>query len=225
MKKALYLLYPSIPLVAFIIWTILVKTIDVQYINDIGFLGFYDLNMKFIDSIYSVNMSLFSKLSDVLLYLSFATVIPFTVIGIMQLVKRKSLSKVDPILYFMLGGYVLAVFLYFVLDIAKINFSPDSIPGNLKPSYPSTHVFIFITFLSINAFGLFYYVKTSNLAFICIISGLFLLIIGQVVFRSLSGHHYLTDIFGGVILATFVFALFYALFSMYSNKTNEEDNN
>ena len=228
MKKLVYLLYPSIPLVVFIIWTILVKTIDVHYIENIGFLGFFDFNLNFNNFVVTLNTSLFSKLSDVLLILSLATIVPFAVLGVIQLVKRKSLLKVDSILYFMLAGYVLAVFLYVVLDIAKINFSPTSTPEKLKPSYPSSHVFATIAFLSINTLGLFHYVKMRNSLSLCVFIGLILLCSAQIVFRAFSGEHYLTDIIGGVILSIFVFNFVYCIYNLYlekSEENNEENNN
>ena len=100
MKKIQYSLIFIVPLVLFIIWTILVKTVDVYYIDQIGYLGFYDLNTTLNTKIQALNTGLFDKLTDVLLILSIASVLPFAVLGVIQLIKRKSLKAVDKIIYF-----------------------------------------------------------------------------------------------------------------------------
>ena len=194
MKKLLYLVVPSIALIIFIIWTVLVKIVDVTYIQDIGFLGFYHFNTEVNDFVVTLNNSLFHKVTNVLLILALVSIIPFAVIGVVQLVKRKSLKKVDIILYELLGGYVAIAFLYFIFEIVKINFSPLSTAEELKASYPSSHVFITISVLLINFVGLLHYVKMPKFAVIacgCVVLALCVL---AVIFRLFSGHHYFTDI-------------------------------
>lgn len=223
MKKLQYLIFPAISLVAFTIWTILVKTIDVRYIDQIGFLGFYNLNTSINEMVQTQNMSLFDKLSDVLLYLSLLTIVPFAVLGIVQLVKRKSLFKVDAILYLMLVAYALALFLYFVCDIAKINFSPLSTPEKLKASYPSSHVFSFMTYLAINLYGLFHYLKLNKLLKYGSISLYAILCVVQIVFRLFSGNHYFTDIIGSLFLSCFVFFTFIFLVKVSKVEENKDE--
>ena len=224
MKKIKYLLLTSIPLVVFIIWTILVKTIDVQYIDQIGFLGFYQLNTSVNDFVKGLNNQLFKRISDILLYFSIVCVAPVPIIGIIQAIKRKSIFKINPIIYFMLLGYLFVVIMYVVFEIVKINFSPLSTPEELKASYPSTHVFVCISFLAINAYATLHYIRLAKpLSFV--VMGLFAaLSIGQVICRMFSGHHYLTDIIGGVLLPIFIFAAFYSLFNIYlDNKEQKEE--
>ena len=55
MKKLQYLLAPSILLAAFVIWTVLVKVVDIHYIGAAGFLGFYSLNTQINDFVQSMN--------------------------------------------------------------------------------------------------------------------------------------------------------------------------
>lgn len=225
MKKIKYLIFPAISLIAFTIWTILVKTIDVHYIDQIGFLGFYNLNTSINEMVQAQNINLFDKLSDTLLYLSLLTIVPYAVIGIVQLVKRKSLFKVDVIIYMMLIAYALALFLYFVCDIAKINFSPLSTPEKLKASYPSSHVFAFMTFLAVNLYGLFHYFKLNKLLKYGSISLYAILCVLQIVFRLFSGNHYFTDIIGSLFLSCFVFFTFLFLVKISKAEEKKEESN
>ena len=100
MKKYQYLLLPTITLTIFIIWTIIVKTVDVKYIQDVGFLGFYSFNTSINDKVQSLNPTLFHAISKGLLFASFLTVVPFAIMGLVQLIVRKIFKKVDKIIHF-----------------------------------------------------------------------------------------------------------------------------
>jgi undecaprenyl-diphosphatase len=187
--KRLVRFSPSIFLtLIFIVWTILVKTIDVSYIQNVGYLGFSRFNFQVNNFVFEyVNYQAFDKLSDIGLYLSFAVVLIFGIIGIVEWIKRKSIKKVDPILFVLLAIYVVTAFEYFVFEIAKINYSPLSTSEELHASYPSSHVLFFITFIGA------------------------VLVIMYAVLRLLSGQHYFTDIVAGLILSSSIIALFIAL--------------
>ena len=114
MKKITYLLLPTIPLAVFILFTILVRIVDVTYINDIGFIGFSTLNFGVNDFVKTMNNDTFHMLTNVMLFFSFATLAPFVVMGLVQFIVRKGLKKVDPFLYYMAAGYVAAVALYLI---------------------------------------------------------------------------------------------------------------
>ena len=221
MKKLQYLLLPSILLVVFIIFTILVKTVDVQYINGIGFLGFYSLNTQVNNFVVSLDNNIFNIISNLLLYLAFASIAPFAVMGLVQLIVRKGFKKIDPVIYLLLVGYVAIVAFYFIFELVKINYSPLSTVEDLKPSYPSSHVFIFIAMLGINLFGLFHYVKMPKTIKIVALCGVIALFIAMIVTRLLSGHHYLTDIFGGVLLSLVILTSFDALTRALLTKKEE----
>lgn len=208
-RKSLFL-FPITALIVFIIFTILVKTVDVIFIPDVGYLGFHNINFQINDFINTLNKSLFNKLSNVLLIVAFLTILPLAIIGIIELIKRKSLLKVDLVLYFALAIYILIAILYFVFGLMKINFSPDSVKDNLKDSYPSSHVLISVSLLFVNAFACFTYLKnkTTKMILLCSVS---VLSICSVITRMFSGAHYFTDIIGGILLSFVVIATFWAI--------------
>lgn len=199
MKKVNYLYAPALTLIIFIVWTILVKTVDVKYIQAIGNLGFYTLNTNFASILQGMGTKAFDLVTDLLLYASLALVGLFAVIGLFQLIKRQSFKKVDPIIYILLGGYILMVIFYFVFELVKINFGPTSTPDNLKASYPSSHVFIFMTIVGTSLVALRRYKDVKlikNMSYV----EFALLSILMAVLRLFSGQHYVTDIIGGVFL-------------------------
>ena len=194
----------------------MVRCIDAQYIPNIGYLGCYTLNTNIDKAILDaqINNDLFDKLSDVLLYLSMATVIPFAAIGIRQLIKNKSLAKVDPVIYFILLAYILSVVHYVTFMFASINASPLSTIDDIKLSYPSTHTFIFITYLFVGLTGLLRYVKVNKNIKILLIVLFSILSVIMMVLRLLSRQHYFTDVLGGALLACINIAIPYALYSL-----------
>ena len=212
MKKLINYLTTVAALLVFIVFTILVKTIDVQYIPDVGYLGFYSLNTAVNQSVLAFARSeTLDKVTDIGLYLSFGFVLAFAVVGLVQLIKRKSFKEVDPIIYVLLATYVIAVAMYFIFEIVKINYSPLSVKDELKASYPSSHILFFSTFVVTGMITIFHYLdshKVIKLASICIA---ILVSITFSVARLYSGQHYLSDVIGSILLSLAIILLFIAL--------------
>lgn len=225
MKKLTYLLIPSLFLAVFVIWTALVKVIDVQYIGVAGFLGFYQLNTQINDFVQSQNTGLFKTITDVLMFAAISTFVPFAVVGLIQLIKRKDLKKVDPTIYIILAGYVAMVIIYFVFEIVKINYSPLSTAEELKASYPSSHVLVYSVMLGVAVMGLLHYVKMhDDLKLIINIFYMFSTF-GMAVLRLLSGQHYFTDIIGALLISYTILFSVNSLYRYFKNAKTEEENN
>ena len=212
MKKIIDYLLPMILLFVFIVFTILVKTVDVHYISGVGYLGFYNVNMSIYQSVIELGKTgTFDKLTDIGLYLSFAVVLVFAVIGLVQLIKRKSLKKVDPIIYVLLATYVISVAFYFIFEIVKINASPLSTPEKIKASYPSSHILFFSVFLSTGVIALFHYLNANKIIKLCSYVLVAIVCLMFSISRLYSGQHYLTDVIGSVLLSLLIISLFISL--------------
>lgn len=212
MKKFINYIPALLLTLVFIVWTILVKTIDMSYILNVGYIGFSHFNFQINDSVINfARTDLFNKVSDIGLYLSFAIVLAFAVVGLVQWIKRKSLKKVDPVIFVLLATYVTVVIEYLIFEIVKINYSPMSTPSDLKASYPSSHVFMFITFFMTGLIALFDYVSANKVIKVLTLSLGGLLSVTYAIARLLSGEHYFTDIVAALFLAASIIALFVAL--------------
>ena len=212
MKRIINYLPSIVLLVAFIIFTILVKTVDVHYIYKVGYLGFYTSNMNAYQSVLDLGKTnILDKVTDMGLYLSFGFVLGFAIVGVIQLIKRKSLKAVDPIIYVLLATYVISVAFYFIFEIAKINYSPLSTPEELKASYPSSHILFFYVFVVTGVISLVHYLKVNKLIIIgtYVITGLLCLMFA--LSRLYSGQHYLSDVIGSILLSLTIIALFISL--------------
>lgn len=193
-----------------VIYTLLVMFVDRKPIGPEGtVVGFAAVN-GFFHNMLEFNRTMYN-ISYGLLFVGFAAVFAFAAVGIMQLIKRKSLLKVDRWLVGLGVLYIAVLILYAVFEEIPINYRPLLIPGRteLEPSYPSSHTFAFCSICT-SAFYVFKYLiadeKKRRILRICAIA---LMVVG-VLSRFLSGVHWLTDIVGGILFAAIMVSLYVA---------------
>lgn len=210
LKKYKYFIASAVLLLIFIVFTILVKTVDVQYYFNNTYVGFYSINSKFGEFVTNFGKyESMSKMSDIILYLSFAYILGLFIFALIELIKNKSFKKLNINYYLVLGGYVLTVIFYFVFEVVKINYSPISPIDNLKPSYPSSHVLLGCMFYLLNTFTAMKLLKPEKewikpLVFAA--TGIICLLL--IFTRALSSKHWLTDIIASIILVSSLYTLF-----------------
>lgn len=137
-KKKITELYLSIGfLSAFIIWTIALTIFDVSAIGpNHSKVGFSRLN-EFIRELVGVNFTLYA-ITDWLGLVPIGVTLGFAVLGLIQLVKRKSILKVDKNLLILGTFYIVVIGVYLLFEKVVINFRPVLINGYLEASYPSS---------------------------------------------------------------------------------------
>lgn len=123
--------------IAFAIWTVLIKTVDVKPVGQNGSsIGFAWLNTKFFAAT-GVHMTLYT-VTDWLGIVPVCACAAFAIIGFCQMIKRKSLLKVDSDII-LLGVYYAAVmFFYLIFEMFPVNYRPVLIDGVAEASYPSS---------------------------------------------------------------------------------------
>ena len=148
-----------------------------------------------------------SKITDIILIASIAVLGVFAILGFCQLVRRKSLKKVDKPLLAMLIPLVLMAITYFIFDkFLVLNIRPN---GSGEPSFPSTHTMVVATIFLLTAIILPNYIK-SKTARIILDTIMLLFIILVSVGRVLANMHWVSDVVGGLIFAV-IFATIYYL--------------
>lgn len=210
LKKYNYLVVSMVFLLAFIIFTILVKTVDVYYYYNNTYIGFYSMNYAFGEFVtHFGKYASMKKASDILLYLSFGYILVLFIFALIELIKKKSFKKLNKNYYLALGGYISVAIIYFIFEVAKVNYSPDSIAGDLKASYPSTHVFVGSMFYLINTYTALKLLKPEKewiSPLVYIATGIICLLI--VFTRALSAKHWLSDIIASILLIISVYTAF-----------------
>ena len=134
-KKSL--LIGSIFIAMFAVWTVLILTVDVQPLGQNGTsIGFATFNCWF-HHFTGVNMVIYT-ITDWMGLVPVAICLSFAGIGLVQLIKRRSLFRVDADIM-ILGVYFVIVFLaYAIFEMIPINYRPILIEGRMEASYPSS---------------------------------------------------------------------------------------
>ena len=199
----------SVLFVVSIIYTILVKNIDVKPIGpNSSSVGFSTFNNWFRNLIGS-NMTIY-KITEVLGLLLFLIVFIYGTIGLYQLVKRKNLLKVDREILVLGGLYLFMMVVYVLFEKVVINYRPILIDNELEASYPSSHTILAlcIALSSLKVSKRYFnknYVKKIN---ICTLVLMGLVFLG----RTISGVHWISDIIGGVLISFMLLSIFITIY-------------
>lgn len=182
-----------------IIYTLLVKYIDVQAIgpND-SLVGFATIN-NFMFNLTGVNM-LWYDITDwwgfVPLFIAFI----YAIIGFIQMIKRRSILKVDKEILGLGVYYIIVIGLYIFFETYVINYRPILMDGILEASYPSSHTLLSVCICGSSLIINKYLFKNKNFFKVeNIISILSILVI--VIGRFISGVHWFTDIIGAILIS------------------------
>ena len=186
----------------------LVRLVDVAPIGADGTsIGLSHLN-QFVFDLFGVNM-LWYNITDWLGVAAVLTGFVFAVTGLVQLIKRRSLLKVDREILSLGGLYIVVIGLYLFFENVIINYRPIIMPDNTSPeaSFPSSHTMLVCVIMGSAAMLIIRYIinKPLNriLRVVC-----FVIIGVTVVGRLIAGVHWFTDILGGILISVTLLSLY-----------------
>lgn len=198
-------------LLAFFLFTMAVINVDVQPIGPEGSsVGFAGINGQ-VQSMFPYS-ELFYKLTTYLGYLALLAVLGYGVLGVLQLIKRRSLKKVDGQLIALGLFFVVMLICYVAFEKLPVNWRPVILDEGLEASYPSSH-----TMLALCVFGAMMVpypqlIPEDKLSYVRVAAGALMAI--SVVGRLLSGVHWLTDIVGAVLLSAALLSFYCMLLQL-----------
>ena len=195
-------------LAAFGLWTLAVCLIDVQPIGPDGSaVGFAALN-GFLHRLTGVHWWLYA-LTDWLGLIPLTVAALFGLLGLCQLIRRKSIRKVDSNIL-VLGGFYTAVIAVFLLfEKCVLNYRPVLIEGVLEASYPSSTTLLTMCVMPTAALQLRSRIQNPGLR-TALIAAIWLFTALMVLGRLISGVHWFTDIVGGALLSAGLVTLYRA---------------
>ena len=216
MKQKKHYLTAGVCALLAIVLIVLVRCVDVAAIGPAGTrIGLSHLNQA-VHELTGVHM-LWYTVTDWLGIVAVLAVAAMALLGLVQLIRRRSLRKVDREILALGGLYVAIFLLYVFFEKVIVNYRPIIMPGCTAPeaSFPSSHTMLTCVVLGGIRMVLDKYVKNKGLCtalqVLC-----WLIILVTVVGRLISGVHWFTDIVGGLLISTALLALFAAV------KTKEE---
>ncbi len=196
-------------LAAFVLWTFLIMHVDVQPVGQNGTdIGFAAFNTWFHQAT-GVHMMIYT-ITDWLGLVPVIICICFAILGVVQLIKRKSLFKVDADII-LLGIYYLLVFFgYLFFEMVPINYRPIPIEGVMEASYPSSTTLLVLSVMP--TLKLQIDRRTENKT-IRIITTVFVVLFSafMVIGRLVAGVHWATDIIGSILLSMGLFMVYVAM--------------
>ena len=181
-------------------WTVLIQTVDVQAVGQNGTnIGFANLNTWF-HKMAGVHMWVYTVTGWLGLVPIFICMI-FGVVGLVQLINRRSLLKVDKDIILLGIYYILVIFGYLIFEMIPINYRPILIEGLMEASYPSSTTLLVMSVIPTLDFQVHRRIRNTKVRY-----GLYsltvLFTVFMVVGRTVAGVHWLTDIAGSVLLSS-----------------------
>lgn len=192
----------------FAIWTVLIRTIDVKSIGvngtTVGFAGF---NTWF-HRLTGVNMTLYT-ITDWLGLVPIFVCFVFGFVGLVQVIKRKSLIKVDLDIILLGLYYIMVIAEYLVFEMIPINYRPILINGFMEASYPSSTTLLVLSVMPTLIFQARRRLKNNTakriIGILTVTFSAFM-----VVGRLVSGVHWITDIIGSILISSGLFYIYKA---------------
>lgn len=198
----------SIWIAGFAVWTLLIQRVDVQPVGVNGTnIAFATINCWFHD-LTGVHMDIYT-VTDWLGLVPIFVCMMFGGLGCVQLIKRRSLLKVDGDIIFLGAYYILVLMGYFVFEMIPINYRPILIDGLMEASYPSSTTLLVLCVMptlmeQVSRRSENKTVKGIIRIFVICFSCF------MVLGRLISGVHWLTDIAGAIMLSTGLFYIYKA---------------
>ena len=200
------LITPAVLFAVFVLYTAAVALIDVKPVGQMNSnVGMATINKALSDAI-GIHM-IWYDITNILGILALLIAAFFGVVGVIQLVTRKSLLKVDRDIIILGCFYVMVIVCYVLFDHFAINYRPVMLEDTLEASYPSSHTMLAVCVMSTAICQLKWKMRDEHVS--RIVQGvLAVLIVLTVVGRMISGVHWFTDIIGGVLLSAFLVSLY-----------------
>lgn len=208
-KSKNFMIMGFVFMMLFLAWTILISFIDVKPVGvNESVVGFATFNC-WIHDLTGVNMSMYI-ITDWLGLVPIFICLYFSLVGLIQLIRRRSLFKVDYDIIVLGLFYIIVIICYFICEVIPINYRPILINGVAECSYPSSTTLLVLCVMSTCAeqinrrLKITFIKRIINVTIICFS---FFMILG----RLFSGVHWFTDIIGSIILSYGLFCIYISI--------------
>ncbi len=203
-------------LTLFALFTASIRFIDVRTIGPEGSsIGFAGINGYF-HNLTGVHRELYI-ITDWLGLIPIFVCMGFGILGLIQFIKRKRITKVDHDILALGGFYIVTVFAYILFENVTVNYRPVLIDGILEPSYPSSTTMLVMCVMPTAIMQFNRRIKNKavrNVVAVTISAFIAFMVIG----RLLSGVHWLTDILGGVLFSAGLVMMYYSAYMKLCDK-------
>lgn len=202
----------------FVLWTWLIQVVDVQRIGVngtvVGFAGFNNWFHK----LTGVHMTLYT-ITDWLRLVPIVICMIFGWIGLIQMVKRKGLRKVDIDILILGVYYVAVIFGYLIFEMIPINYRPILIQGMMEASYPSSITLLVLGVMPTLVFQVNRRTKSTVLKKVIVVMSIIFSCF-MVIGRMVCGVHWFTDIVGAIFLSFGIYHIYKSVVLLCDKEEN-----
>ena len=192
----------------FVLWTLMIMSVDVQNVGQRGTaVGFASFNTRF-HQLTGVHKALYT-ITDWLGLVPIAVCMGFGVLGLIQLIRRRSLFKVDVDIILLGVYYILVIAAYIIFEMIPINYRPIPIDGYMEASYPSSTTLLVLSVMTTLILQVKRRCKSKAVrytVYALAVSFSAFTVIGRLV----AGVHWATDIIGSILLSFGLFEIYHA---------------
>ncbi|GAF63315.1 hypothetical protein BTS2_0206 [Bacillus sp. TS-2] len=203
----------------FVLFTLMVKNVDVQPIGpEKSLVGFATINNRLLE-VLSVNW-LWYQITDWLSLIVIMVALGFAILGARQMLIRKSIKKVDKDIMVLGAFYISVVICYVFFELYIINYRPVILYSTLEASYPSTHTMMVLCIMTTAIMQ--FHTRIKNQTFRNLFNATAILIMTITILgRLISGVHWFTDIIAGILLSLSLITFYYAAIKKLESSRNK----
>ena len=221
-KSKKYLITGAALIAAFVLWTVLIMSVDVKPVGQNGTdIGFSTVNVWF-HALTGENMTVYT-ITDWLGLVPIAICMGYGFLGLCELIKRRSLFKVDADIILLGVYYILVIIGYLVFEMIPINYRPIPINGYMEASYPSSTTLLVLSVMPTLIFQTYRRAKSDKLKR-AVAAAAVLFSAFMVIGRLTCGVHWLTDIAGSVLLSFGLFYIYRGAVEITDGRKREKEN-